>query len=271
MISSLQYEYVSCGGISTVDEERYGIGELADAAGVSVRTVRYYIGEGLLPPAVTAGARSYYTREHLDRLRVIGRMKDAFLPLKEIRRQLTTLDDESIRQIADEAASDGADFDVAAMHLEPFEPFDKSGSYDAPAAGTPRPEASGFIHGYEDIRAPARPSAPPAAAPLEQQARPGRQSPASEYIARVLGRPARHAQPRARRSLPAPAPAAEPFAMESAADYRAPHAAPPPVEPAAWRRIAIGDDAELLIREETYHRRRAKVDWLIDWARKVLD
>ena len=49
-----------------------------------------------------------------------------------------------------------------------------------------------------------------------------------------------------------------------------PHGHATPAEPGAWRRIAIGDDAELLIREEAYHRRRDKVDWLIEWARKVL-
>ncbi|MEA2524884.1 MAG: hypothetical protein QOF73_2111, partial [Thermomicrobiales bacterium] len=37
----------------------------------------------------------------------------------------------------------------------------------------------------------------------------------------------------------------------------------------SWRRISLGDDAELLIRDETYHRKRERVDWLVGWARKV--
>ena len=94
------------------DDERYGVAELADAADVSVRTVRYYIAEGLLPPPVTAGARSYYTREHLDRLRVIGRMKDAYLPLREIRKQLAAMDEAAIRQIADNVAVETAELDA---------------------------------------------------------------------------------------------------------------------------------------------------------------
>jgi hypothetical protein len=61
-------------------------------------------------------------------------------------------------------------------------------------------------------------------------------------------------------------PAFEALAEEPAPGYHQATAA----EPAAWRRIAIGDDAELLIREDAYHRRRDKIDWLIDWARKVL-
>jgi hypothetical protein len=47
------------------------------------------------------------------------------------------------------------------------------------------------------------------------------------------------------------------------------NAGPAPAEPEAWRRIALGDDAELLIRESAYRRRRELVDWLIAWARRV--
>ncbi len=84
-----------------------------------------------------------------------------------------------------------------------------------------------------------------------------RQSSASEYIARVLGR----STPR-----PPSAPAAPPPPVPASFD----HPTPAPEEAAAWRRIRIGDDAELLIREDAYRRRRDKIDWLVDWARKVL-
>src|SRR4051812_15528391 len=80
-----------------LDETRYSLQELTRAANVSVRTVRYYIAEGLLPPPVSAGARSFYGEPHLDRLRLIGLLKDSFLPLKEIRRRLTGLDDAAVR------------------------------------------------------------------------------------------------------------------------------------------------------------------------------
>jgi hypothetical protein len=39
----------------------------------------------------------------------------------------------------------------------------------------------------------------------------------------------------------------------------------------AWRRIPLGPDAELLVREEVYRRRRDRIDWLLGWARKVFD
>jgi hypothetical protein len=43
----------------------------------------------------------------------------------------------------------------------------------------------------------------------------------------------------------------------------------PVPEPDAWRRVPLGDDAELLIRESAYRRRRDRVEWLVAWARKV--
>src|SRR4051812_3746748 len=72
------------GSTSSDDVERMNLRDLTDAAGVSVRTVRYYISEGLLPPPEGSGPGSAYTAAHLDRLRLIHRLKGAFLPLKEI-------------------------------------------------------------------------------------------------------------------------------------------------------------------------------------------
>ena len=36
-----------------------------------------------------------------------------------------------------------------------------------------------------------------------------------------------------------------------------------------WRRIPLGEDAELVISERAYTRHRERIDWLIRWARKV--
>ena len=84
-------------------EERLTLGELTAATDVSVRTVRYYIAEGLLPPPEGSGPRSAYNQGHLDRLRLIQRLKEAYLPLKEIRRRLSGLsDDEARKLLADE-------------------------------------------------------------------------------------------------------------------------------------------------------------------------
>jgi DNA-binding transcriptional MerR regulator len=52
----------------------YRIGELASAAGVTVRTVRYYQERKLLPPPRHAGRVAWYSQAHLTRLRVIGQL-----------------------------------------------------------------------------------------------------------------------------------------------------------------------------------------------------
>lgn len=62
--------------------------ELADRAGVSIRTVRYYIQQGLLPKPEARGPGAHYTDEHLDRLLLIKRLQREHLPLAEIRRAI---------------------------------------------------------------------------------------------------------------------------------------------------------------------------------------
>src|SRR5215216_5712279 len=77
--------------------ERYRIAELAQATGVTPRTIRFYVAEGLLPPPQGAGPAAVYGAGHRDRLELIGRLKDQYLPLKEIRRHLATLTDDEVR------------------------------------------------------------------------------------------------------------------------------------------------------------------------------
>lgn len=62
--------------------------ELADRAGVSIRTVRYYIQQGLLAAPESRGPGAHYTEEHLERLLLIKRLQREHLPLAEIRRVL---------------------------------------------------------------------------------------------------------------------------------------------------------------------------------------
>lgn len=82
------------------DTTSYSLDELAREVGVTSRTVRYYIAEGLLPPPDSIGRNARYSREHLDRLRVIGQLKEQYLPLKEIRSRLAEMTPEEIRRAA---------------------------------------------------------------------------------------------------------------------------------------------------------------------------
>ncbi|NJD59285.1 MAG: MerR family transcriptional regulator [Anaerolineae bacterium] len=77
--------------------EEFFIHELAERAGISVRTIRYYIEEGLLPQPSYQGKYSYYSPSYLDRLELIRRLKESYLPLREIREIMNTLSDEEVK------------------------------------------------------------------------------------------------------------------------------------------------------------------------------
>ena len=68
--------------------ERYAVGELGDLGGVSRRTVRYYVQEGLIPPPHGVGRGDHYGREHLDRLLQVKALQEAGRSLDEIRQLL---------------------------------------------------------------------------------------------------------------------------------------------------------------------------------------
>ena len=69
----------------------FWISELAERTGVSTRTIRYYIEEGLLPQPEVQGKYAVFNEDYLIRLNLIKYLKDAYLPLKEIKRQLDSL------------------------------------------------------------------------------------------------------------------------------------------------------------------------------------
>jgi len=81
------------------EEMIYTIGELAEAAGVTPRTIRYYTAEGLLPPPDTRGRYARYGADHLLRLHLIARLKEAYLPLGEIKARLAQLTAEQVGQL----------------------------------------------------------------------------------------------------------------------------------------------------------------------------
>jgi DNA-binding transcriptional MerR regulator len=88
----------------TDTEPRYTLTELADLAGVTVRTVRYYISQGLLAVDASPGPGPKYDDSHLARLRLIKRLQREHQPLADIRRQLASLDDAAVLAIAAEPA-----------------------------------------------------------------------------------------------------------------------------------------------------------------------
>ena len=63
----------------------YNADELADLGGVTRRTVRYYVQEGLIPPPLGVGRGRHYGRAHLERLLDVKGQQEAGLSLDQIR------------------------------------------------------------------------------------------------------------------------------------------------------------------------------------------
>jgi DNA-binding transcriptional MerR regulator len=66
----------------------FGMRELAEASGISARTIRFYIGRGLVTPPGSVGRTATYTQTHLKRLEQIQRLKSKGHTLAEIGRAL---------------------------------------------------------------------------------------------------------------------------------------------------------------------------------------
>lgn len=72
-----------------MEEKRYTTGDVASAAGLTVRTVQYYDNIGLLrSPGRTEGGRRYYTDDDLIRLEQIVLYKSLGFSLEQIKKQL---------------------------------------------------------------------------------------------------------------------------------------------------------------------------------------
>lgn len=94
----------------------YKLDELAHAAGMSARTVRYYVQRGLLPAPAFRGKDTAYEHEHLVRLRAVRRLQEAYFPLDAIAAELAGRSLAEIERIAD-----GSVVPVAARAAAPAE------------------------------------------------------------------------------------------------------------------------------------------------------
>jgi DNA-binding transcriptional MerR regulator len=74
---------ISSSGVSPA--ETYSIDDLSTLAGVTPRTVRYYIAQGLLEPPAGQKRGSHYLHRHLEQLLLVRRWTDAGLSLERVR------------------------------------------------------------------------------------------------------------------------------------------------------------------------------------------
>ena len=63
----------------------YKVSELAEKAGVTKRTIHYYISKGLLLPPEGSGVNSLYNDGHLERILLIKKLQSEYMPLNKIR------------------------------------------------------------------------------------------------------------------------------------------------------------------------------------------
>jgi DNA-binding transcriptional MerR regulator len=91
--------------VHALEQKMYSIEELAKRAGISKRTLHYYVKKGLLPSPGTRGTSTRYGQEYLDRLKVIIILKANYLPLDEIALLLGKLSKSEINRLS--KASEG--------------------------------------------------------------------------------------------------------------------------------------------------------------------
>jgi len=130
------------------------IDELADRAGVSVRTVRYYITQGLLAGPGTRGRAAAYGDEHLARLRLIRRLVEQHVPLGELRQRLEGLSATDVQSLLGDEERHGRALQRAEV------------------TQSPRDYVAGLLARAKATRVVAPAPAPSAAPPVALQAQP---------------------------------------------------------------------------------------------------
>jgi DNA-binding transcriptional MerR regulator len=237
----------------------YTIGQLAELAGVTPRTIRYYTAEGLLTRPETRGQYALYGEEHLLRLQLIAQLKAAYLPLGEIKARIGDLDFEQIRQLleeyrdlpAEDPSTSAADYVSQLLAAQPAsQPRYRQTAERSEAYTTPQMRA--FSMRQPGSEEPTPPPAPPSA-------------PAYGFASPAAPAP----------SVAAPAPT-QPGLLHKLIPQRrtradaAPQSAAPPAEE-RWRRVALVPGVELHIRESASPALRERIEQLIALARGLFE
>ena len=215
------------------------ISELAERAGVSVRTIRFYINEGLLPPPQARGRYSAYNEEYLTRIELIKLLKSAFLPLKEIKRMVESLSKEETEHML--------------HHL-------------SEAASTPLPAPAGTPSAIGTEATPKRATSPDNAGVIPPE-KPGAIPPEKPGVIKESGLPEAlnyitkllqsQSAPVSHRSPPAAAPLRQFTARSRASlEWAEEDAGATQAEESesSWRRYSIQPGVELLVSESVYNR-----------------
>ena len=259
---------------TTPDNDRtYSVNELADEAGVTRRTVHYYISQGLLPASGTEGRGTRYGQGHLDRLLLIRELQREHLPLAEIRQRLERLSD---AQVADLLATGATLPEPRGTAFDYIQSVLAGTNRRALTIPQPRPALKASVAALRPAAAPAAPAAPPGPAP----------APAIPPVPGQPGQPpapADHSRAAVADRMPAIGPARAIQGAEPPHQVRepAPYAAVQPVAPAEagsrsvsrshWERIILAPDVELHVRRPLSRIKNRAVDRLVALARQLLE
>ena len=103
--------------------DRYSIDELATLAGVTPRTVRFYIAQELLDRPIGEKRGAHYGRRHLEQLLLVRRWTEAGLSLDRVRELIAGAPEDPPRRVAPpgsvEVWSRMTLADGVELHLEP--------------------------------------------------------------------------------------------------------------------------------------------------------
>jgi DNA-binding transcriptional MerR regulator len=137
--------------------ERYSIDELSTLAGVTPRTVRYYIAQDLLDRPEGEKRGAHYLRRHLEQLLLVRRWTEAGLSLERVRELIAGAPEDPPRRAAPpgsvEVWSRVTVADGLELHLEPGR------------AGLTPEQVRAFVRGLTALYRRARAGHDPAALP----------------------------------------------------------------------------------------------------------
>ncbi len=84
------------------------IRQLAERAGVTQRTIRYYTDEGLIDAPVDKVRMPRYTERHLLQLHAAAHLKSSYMPLRVIRARLAGLGDAELHELIESVSQPAA-------------------------------------------------------------------------------------------------------------------------------------------------------------------
>ena len=210
------------------------ISELAERAGVSVRTIRFYISEGLLPTPEAHGRYSVYDEEYLTRIELIKLLKSAYLPLKEIKRMVESLSKEEIERMLQKLSESNPTLPPTSQHA-------------------PSPTSTEVAPNRTGVRESGLPEA-------------------LDYISRVLHTHALPASDAASAVPPAPpSPVSRPLLSRARANLREADtdAGQPEESESSWRHYTIQPGVELLVSEKIYNQTAPAVHRIVAQVKQL--